>query len=235
MGTEVCKAVDAAEDLELVAMVDQGDWLFNIADAGSDVVVDFTSPDSVMDHVHWCIDQGINLVVGTSGFSESRYDRIRNWLAHKPDLGVIVVPNFGVGAVLMMEFAARAAKYFESVEIIELHHPNKVDAPSGTSMATADMIARARAESGMPPMPDATKDEMAGARGTSVEGVRIHSLRASGLVAHQEVLFGTAGETLTIRHDSYDRQSFMPGVLLAIREVVKRPGLTVGLGALLDR
>lgn len=235
MGAEVSRAVDAADDMELVAMVDQGDWLFNIADAGAEVVVDFTAPDSVMDHVHWCIDQGINMVVGTSGFTESRYDRIRNWLSHKPELGVIVAPNFGVGAVLMMEFAARAARFFESVEIVELHHPNKLDAPSGTATATASVIAAARADAGMGAMPDATKDELEGARGALVNGVRIHSVRASGLVAHQEVLLGTVGETLTIRHDSYDRKSFMPGVLLAVRAVRSRPGLTIGLGALLDR
>jgi 4-hydroxy-tetrahydrodipicolinate reductase len=234
MGAEVSLAVDAAEDLELVARVDQGDWLFNIADAGAEVVVDFTAPDSVMDHVHWCVDQGINMVVGTSGFTESRYERIRQWLAHKPDLGVIVAPNFGVGAVLMMEFAARAASFFESVEIIELHHPNKLDAPSGTALRTAEMIGAARAEASLAAMPDATKDELPGARGTEVAGVRIHSVRATGLVAHQEVLFGTTGETLTIRHDSFDRKSFMPGVLLAVRSVLSRPGLTIGLGPLLE-
>jgi 4-hydroxy-tetrahydrodipicolinate reductase len=234
MGTEVCRAVNASDDLELVAMVDDGDWLFNVSDAGADVVVDFTTPDVVMDHVHWCIDQGVNVVVGTSGFTTSRLDRVRGWLTHKPDLGVIIAPNFAIGAVLMMEFAARAARFFESVEIVEMHHPQKIDAPSGTALRTAQMIAEVRAAAGLGPVPDATKDEMAGARGTDVEGVRVHALRATGLVAHQEVLFGTVGETLTIRHDSYDRTSFMPGVLLAVRSVVKRPGLTVGLGPLLD-
>ena len=233
MGSEVSRAVDAAEDLELVAMVDQGDWLFNIADAGAEVVVDFTTPDVVMDHVHWCIDQGINVVVGTSGFTEARYERVRQWLSRKPELGVIVAPNFAVGAVLMMEFAARAAKYFDSIEIVEMHHPAKVDAPSGTAMRTAEMVAAARAVAGKGPMPDATKEELVGARGTEVNGVRIHSVRAAGLVAHQEVLLGTEGETLTIRHDSHDRKSFMPGVLLAIRSVRYRPGLTIGLGPLL--
>jgi 4-hydroxy-tetrahydrodipicolinate reductase len=233
MGTEVCRAVDAAEDLELVAMVDQGDWLFNIADAAAEVVVDFTAPDTVMDHVHWCIEQGINVVVGTSGFTEARYERIRQWLSPKPDLGVIVAPNFAVGAVLMMDFAARAARFFESVEIVEMHHPGKIDAPSGTAQRTAEMVAAARAAAELPPMPDATKEELAGARGAAVEGVRIHAIRAAGLVAHQEVLLGTQGETLTIRHDSYDRKSFMPGVLMAIRAVVQRPGLTIGLGPLL--
>ncbi len=233
MGAEVCRAVDAAEDLELVAMVDQGDWLFNVSDAGAEVVVDFTTPDAVMDNIHWAIDQGINAVVGTSGFTDSRYESIRQWLSHRPDLGVIVVPNFAVGAVLMMEFAARAARHFMSVEIIEMHHPNKLDAPSGTAQRTAEIVAAARAEAGLGPMPDATKEEMAGARGTDVGGVRIHSVRSAGLVAHQEVLFGTAGETLTIRHDSFERASFMPGVLMAIRAVKQRPGLTVGLGPLL--
>jgi 4-hydroxy-tetrahydrodipicolinate reductase len=233
MGSEVCRAVDAADDLELVAMIDQGDWLFNAADANAEVIVDFTTPDAVMDNLHWCIDQGINVVVGTSGFTPQRLERVRSWLAHHPDLGVIVAPNFALGAVLMMEFAARAARFFESVEIIEQHHPKKLDAPSGTALRTAEIVAEARGAAGLAAMPDATKDELAGARGAVVNGVRVHSVRASGLVAHQEVLFGTAGETLTVRHDSYDRSSFMPGVLLAVRSVVHRPGLTVGLGPLL--
>ena len=234
MGSEVCKAVDAADDLELVAMIDQGDWLFNASDAGAEVVVDFTTPDVVMDNLHWCIDQGINVVVGTTGFTEQRLDRVRTWLSHKPGVGVVIAPNFAIGAVLMMQFAARAARYFDSVEIIEQHHPRKLDAPSGTAAHTARLVAEARAAAGKPPMPDATKDEVPGARGAEIDGVRVHSVRASGLVAHQEVLFGTTGETLTIRHDSYDRSAFMPGVLLAIRKVVHRPGLTLGLDALLD-
>ena len=235
MGMEVCRAVDAAEDLELVAMIDQGDWLSNASDAGAEVIVDFTTPDVVMDNLHWCIEQGIHAVVGTSGFTPQRYDRVRSWLSHHPHLGVVIAPNFALGAVLMMEFAERAARYFGSVEIIEQHHPAKVDAPSGTALRTAEVVAAARAASGMSEMPDATKDAVEGARGALVEGVRVHSVRASGLVAHQEVLFGTAGETLTIRHDSYDRISFMPGVLLAVRTVPRRAGLTVGLGPLLER
>jgi 4-hydroxy-tetrahydrodipicolinate reductase len=234
MGIEVCRAVQASDDLELVAMVDQGDWLFNASDAGAEVLVDFTNPDVVMDHVHWAIDQGINIVVGTSGFTEQRLERVRGWLAHKPTVGVMVAPNFAVGAVLMMEFAARAARFFDSVEIVEMHHANKVDAPSGTALRTAAIIGAARAEAGKPTMPDATTAETDGARGADIDGVRVHSLRASGLVAHQEVLFGTAGETLTIRHDSYERASFMPGVLMAVRAMVDRPGLTLGLESLLD-
>jgi 4-hydroxy-tetrahydrodipicolinate reductase len=233
MGTEVCKAVEAADDLALVATVDQGDALSQVTEAGARVVVDFTSPDVVMDNVRWCVEHGVNVVVGTSGFTEARYEQVRALLADRPELGVIVVPNFAIGAVLMMEFAARAARHFPSVEIIELHHPNKLDAPSGTAQRTAEIIAAARAEAGMGPVPDATKEELAGARGARVEGIHVHSVRATGLVAHQEILFGTAGETLTIRHDSYDRASFMPGVLLAVREAVRRPGLTVGLAPLL--
>ena len=234
MGLEVCKAVDAADDLELVAMVDQGDWLFNASDAGAQVLVDFTTPDVVMDNLRWAIDQGMSMVVGTSGFSEDRLEQVRGWLADKPGVGVLIAPNFGIGAVLMMQFAARAARFFDSVEIIEQHHPRKLDAPSGTAMHTARLIAAARAEAGCDPMPDATKEEFGGARGADVDGVRVHSVRSAGLVAHQEVLFGTPGETLTIRHDSLDRVSFMPGVLLAVRSVRQRPGLTIGLDSLLD-
>jgi dihydrodipicolinate reductase len=234
MGIEVCKAVDAADDLELVAMIDQGDGLFSASDAGAEVIVDFTTPDVVLDNLHWCIEQGINVVVGTSGFTEHRLERVRTWLSHKPEVGVIIAPNFAVGAVLMMEFAARAAKFFDSVEIVEQHHPMKLDAPSGTALQTAAVIAAARAQAGLGEQPDATKDALEGARGAIVDGVRVHAVRAAGLVAHQEVLFGTTGETLTIRHDSYDRVAFMPGVLLAVRSVIERPGLTVGLSALLD-
>lgn len=233
MGTEACQAVADSADLELVATLDVGDELSSATGAGARVLVDFTTPDVVMDNLRWCVEHGVHAVVGTSGFTTQRLDEVRSWLADKPDVGVVVAPNFAVGAVLMMEFAARAARYFESVEVVEMHHPQKIDAPSGTALRTAQLIAEARAEAGLGPVPDATKEEMAGARGTDVEGVPVHSLRAKGLVAHQEVLFGTTGETLTIRHDSYDRKSFMPGVLLAVRAVVSRPGLTVGLGPLL--
>ncbi len=233
MGLEVCKAVDAAADLELVATVDQGDPRSDVADARAQVIVDFTTPDAVMDNLRWAVERGINVVVGTTGFSEQRLDLVRGWLAEQPGVGVMIAPNFGIGAVLMMQFAARAAKYFESAEIIEQHHPRKLDAPSGTSAHTARLIAAARAEAGLGAMPDATTQEAPGARGTEIDGVRVHSVRAAGLVAHQEVLFGTQGETLTIRHDSLDRSSFMPGVLLAVRHIVQHPGLTIGLDALL--
>jgi 4-hydroxy-tetrahydrodipicolinate reductase len=234
MGGEVCRTVDAAEDMELVAMVDAGDWLANLTDAGAQVVVDFTQPDVVMDNLHWCVEQGISAVVGTSGFTPERISRVASWLEHKHDVGVVIAANFAVGAVLTMQFAQRAARLFQSVEIIELHHAGKVDAPSGTALRTAELVSQARADAGLGKIPDATTSALEGSRGADVAGVRVHSVRSRGLVAHQEVLFGGPGETLTIRHDSYDRVSFMPGVLLAIRQVLRRPGLTVGLEHLLD-
>ncbi len=233
MGTEVVKAVNAADDLELVAMVDTGDWLFNVADAGAQVVVDFTRPDVVMDNIRFCIDQNIHCVVGTTGFDDAKLATVAEWLAPKPDVGVVIAPNFGIGAVLLMRFAQEAARFFPSTEIVELHHPNKVDAPSGTAARTARLIAAARRSAGLAPSPDATTDALPGARGADIEGVPVHAVRLTGLVAHQEVLMGAAGETLTIRHDSYDRASFMPGVLLAVREIGQRPGLTVGIESFL--
>ncbi|MBV9822489.1 MAG: 4-hydroxy-tetrahydrodipicolinate reductase, partial [Actinobacteria bacterium] len=233
MGQQVCEAVSAAADLELVASVDLGDDLSGAVDAGARVLVDFTHPDSVMDNLRFAVDNGICAVVGTTGFTDAKLATLREWLADRPEVGVLVAPNFGIGAVLAMKFAQLAAPYFESAEVIELHHPNKVDAPSGTATSTARLIAAARGRAGMSAAPDATTAEVPGARGADIDGVRVHSVRASGLVAHQEVLFGTEGETLTIRHDSIHRSSFMPGVLLAVREVVNRPGLTVGLDPLL--
>lgn len=235
MGQQVCTAVDAAPDLELVAMVDAGDWLFSVADAASQVLVDFTHPDVVMDNIRFAIDQGIHAVVGTTGFTPERLQTVRDWLAESPhEVGVIIAPNFGIGAVLSMKFAQLAARYYESVEVIELHHPNKVDAPSGTALHTAELIAAARKEAGLGAPPDATSQSREGARGADVEGVHVHALRIAGMVAHQEIVFGAQGETLSIRHDSLDRISFMPGVLLAVRSVAARPGLTVGLESILD-
>ncbi len=233
MGQQVCAAVQAAADLELVASIDLDDPLSAAAEAGAKVLVDFTHPDSVMDNLRFAVEHGICAVVGTTGFTDAKLTTLRQWLADRPEVGVLVAPNFGIGAVLAMKFAQLAAPYFSSAEVIELHHPQKVDAPSGTATSTARLIAAARARAGMGAAPDATTAEVPGARGADIDGVRVHSVRASGLVAHQEVLFGTEGETLTIRHDSLDRSSFMPGVLLAVREVANRPGLTVGLDTLL--
>jgi len=231
MGAEVCRAVEAADDLELVAAVDAGDDRTAVESA--DVVVDFTVPDAVMDNIAWCVEHGVNVVVGTTGFTPERLDRVRELTAARPGVGVLVAANFSIGAVLMMHFAEQAARYFESAEIIELHHPDKVDAPSGTAQATATRIAAARADAGLGPVPDATSSGLPGARGADVGGIHVHGVRLRGLVAHQEVLFGAAGETLTIRHDSLDRAGFMPGVLTAVRAVGGLPGLTVGIDGLL--
>jgi 4-hydroxy-tetrahydrodipicolinate reductase len=231
MGQEVCRAVEAADGLELVAALDAGDD--RAVAERAEVVVDFTHPDAVMDNLSWCIDRGIHAVVGTTGFTPERLDQLRESLAAKPEVGVVVASNFSIGAVLMMHFAEQAAAFYESVEIIELHHPNKADAPSGTAASTAAKIAGARAAAQLPAPPDATVHEVPGARGADVHGIRVHGVRLRGLVAHQEVLFGSEGETLTIRHDSLDRASFMPGVIAGVRAVVNRPGLTVGIESIL--
>jgi 4-hydroxy-tetrahydrodipicolinate reductase len=231
VGSEVCRAVERADDLKLMAALGSSDGLDPLAVA--DVVIDFTRPDVVMDNLRWCIERGLHCVVGTTGFDDTRLATVRSWLAESPSVGVVIAPNFSIGAVLMMRFAAEAAPFYESVEIVELHHPDKADAPSGTSRRTAELVAVARRESGSGRMPDATSTGDAAARGAEVEGVRIHSVRSRGLVAHQEVLLGGAGETLTIRHDSTDRASFTPGVLIAVHAVATRPGLTVGLEHLL--
>jgi len=234
MGTESVKAISAADDLELVASLDLGDSLDLLKSSGAEVVLDFTTPDSVMKNLEYAITNGINVVVGTTGFDSKRIEEVKTLLAKNPKVGAIIAPNFGLGAVLMMQFAAKAATYFESVEIIELHHPEKADAPSGTATRTAELISDARSKAKKSAMPDKTSSGIAGARGAKVSDVPIHSIRLRGLVAHQEVLLGDQGETLSIRHDSIDRSGFMPGVLLAIRSVKTRAGLTFGLENLLD-
>ncbi len=231
MGSQACRAIDATSDLELVAQVDVEDDRAALQSA--QVVVDFTHPGAVMDNLAWCIEHGVSVVVGTSGFTDARLRKIEQKLDAAPGVGVIVVPNFSIGAALMMKFAAEAARFYESVEIVELHHPTKADAPSGTARRTAQLVAAARAEAGAAEMPDATVDCLDGARGALVDGIAVHSVRLRGLIAHQEVLLGGAGETLTIRHDSLDRESFMPGVLAAVRAAGARPGLTVGLDQVL--
>ena len=231
MGSQVVQAVTDADDMEFVGGVDDGDS--RDALTGADVIVDFTRPDAVMDNLAWAIDHDISVVVGTTGFTEERYEQLRAHLAEHPHTGAVVAPNFGIGAVLMMHFAKQAARFYESAEIVELHHPNKVDAPSGTARTTAAQIAQARADAGLGPVPDATAQQEPGARGADIDGIHVHGVRLRGLVAHQEVLFGSEGETLTIRHDSLDRASFMPGVLVAVRAVQDRPGLTIGIEDLL--
>ncbi len=234
MGSTVCRAVSAADDLDLVAELDDGYDASLLATSGAEVAVDFTDPGAVMANIEVCIAMGISVVCGTTGFDEERLATVRSWLDGSHGASVLIAPNFGIGAVLMMRFAAQAARFFESVEIVELHHPDKVDAPSGTARRTAELIGEARAAAGLPAQPDATSLLLDGARGASVSGVPIHALRLRGLVAHQEVVLGGPGETLTIRHDSLDREGFMPGVLLGVRRVHERPGLTVGLEHFLD-
>jgi 4-hydroxy-tetrahydrodipicolinate reductase len=232
VGATIVAAVEAAEDLTFTAGVDAGDALSLFTDSQTEVVIDFTHPDVVMDNLKFLIDNGIHAVVGTTGFTDERLSHVKAWLTDKPGVAVLIAPNFAIGAVLSMHFAKQAARFFESAEVIELHHPYKADAPSGTAVRTARLIAEAR--KGLPPNPDATSTGLEGARGADVDGIPVHSVRLAGLVAHQEVLFGTQGETLTIRHDSLDRTSFVPGVLLAVRIVGEHPGLTVGLEPLLD-
>jgi 4-hydroxy-tetrahydrodipicolinate reductase len=231
VGSTMVGAVQAADDLTLSAEVDAGDPLSLLTDGDTEVVIDFTHPDVVMDNLKFLIDNGIHAVVGTTGFTAERLDQVKSWLAGT-NTGVLIAPNFAIGAVLSMHFAKQAAPFFDSAEVIELHHPHKADAPSGTAARTAKLIAEAR--KGLPPNPDATSSSLPGARGADVDGIPVHSVRLAGLVAHQEILFGTEGETLTIRHDSLDRTSFVPGVLLAVRRIKERPGLTVGLEPLLN-
>jgi 4-hydroxy-tetrahydrodipicolinate reductase len=231
VGSTMVSAVQAAEDLTLSAEVDLGDPLSLLTDTDTEVVIDFTHPDVVMGNLEFLIDNGIDAVVGTTGFTAERLERVESWLADT-STSVLIAPNFAIGAVLSMHFAKQAAPFFDSAEVIELHHPHKADAPSGTAARTAKLIAEAR--KGLPPNPDATSAGLPGARGADVDGIPVHSVRLAGLVAHQEVLFGTEGETLTIRHDSLDRTSFVPGVLLAVRRIKERPGLTVGIEPLLD-
>lgn len=229
VGREVVAAVEAAEDVDFTVGVDAGDEVTGLERSGTQVVVDFTHPDVVMDNLRHCIEHGIHAVVGTTGFDDARLDTLRGWLAESPGTGVLIAPNFSIGAILMMRFASVAAPFFESVEVVELHHPTKADAPSGTARRTAELIAAARREAGSAPIPDATSTALDGARGADVDGIRVHGLRIRGLVAHQEVILGGLGETLTIRHDSLDRASFTPGVLAGVRAISAHPGLTVGL------
>ncbi|MFJ8564134.1 4-hydroxy-tetrahydrodipicolinate reductase [Streptomyces sp. NPDC093514] len=234
IGAEAVKAVEAAEDMELVAALGRGDKLETLADAGAQVAVELTTPASVMGNLDFLIRHGIHGVVGTTGWTEDRLAQLNTWLSGSPETGVLIAPNFSIGAVLTMKFAAQAARYFESVEVVELHHPNKVDAPSGTATRTAQLIAAARAEAGLGAQPDATATALDGARGADVDGVPVHAVRLRGLLAHQEVLLGGDGETLTIRHDSLHHSSFMPGILLGTRRVTQTPGLTFGLEHFLD-
>jgi 4-hydroxy-tetrahydrodipicolinate reductase len=234
MGSEAVRAVESAPDMELTAALGRGDSLQQAVEAGATHVVDLTVPDSTVANVHGAVENGLHAVVGTTGWDAPRLEDLRRLLNEHTEVGVLIAPNFALGSVLASAFAAKAAQYFESAEIVELHHPNKVDAPSGTAVRTAELMAQARQSAGVGLSPDATQQQVEGARGADIDGIRVHSVRLRGLVAHQEVLLGSAGEQLTLRHDSFDRASFMPGVLLGLRNVAKRPGLTHGLDGYLD-
>ena len=229
VGSAVVAGVKKVDDLELAAEINKGDSLQTLVDEGVDVIVDFTTPNAVMDNLEFCIKNGIHCVVGTTGFDDARYQQVRDWCAANEGVGVLIAPNFAISAVLTMAFARQAAPFFESAEVVEFHHPNKLDAPSGTAVKTAQGIAQARKEAGMDAMPDATEQALDGSRGADVDGVPVHAVRMQGMVAHEEVIFGTTDQSLTIRQDSYGRESFVPGVLTGVREVANRPGLTIGL------
>lgn len=229
VGQTIVQAVQQADDLELVAEVNHSGERDLLLHSGADVVVDFTTPDSVMDNLEFCIGHGISAVVGTTGFNAERLAQVRAWAEDKPEVGVLIAPNFAISAVLTMVFSQQAARFFESVEVLEFHHPNKLDAPSGTAVHTAQGIAAARRDAGMAEQPDATEQSLEGARGANVDGIPVHAVRMSGMVAHEEVIFGTQGQTLTIKQDSYDRNSFVPGVLVGVRKISEYKGLTVGL------
>lgn len=233
MGSTSVQAIEAEEDLAVVAQIDVGDDLAQITDEHADVALVFSTPDVALDHAVWCLTRGVHVVVGTSGFGDETVAELRTLSAQHPSVGVLVVPNFSVGAVLMMRFAATAAPFFESVEIIEMHHPDKVDAPSGTAVRTAEMVAAAREAAGAGPLPDATTTDPGGARGAKVAGIAVHAVRARGFIASQEVVLGDPGETFSIRHDSSSRESFMPGVVAAVRWAPQHCGVTVGLDAVL--
>lgn len=234
MGAAACQAVEEAQGLQLVAAVSSGESLEHLTESGADVAIEFTRPDVVMDNVRWLANHDIHMVVGTSGFDAEKLTQVEELLAGKPQLGCVIAPNFGIGAVLMMQFAAKAAKFFDSAEVIEAHHPRKVDAPSGTATHTARAIAQSRSDAALPPMPDATTQQLEGARGATVDGIPVHAIRSEGYIASQQVWFGSPGENFTISHNSVDRQSFMPGVVLSVRKVGQLPGLTVGIDSLLN-
>lgn len=233
MGSLSAAAIESADGLELVARIDAGDTLESLVDSGAEVVIDFTSPDVVMSNIEWCVNHSLSMVVGTSGFDQERIDQVRALLGDKKS-AVLIVPNFSIGAVLMMSFAQQAARHFDSAEIIEMHHPQKVDAPSGTAIRTAQLIAQARHDAALPDIADATLHDPGHARGSKVDGISVHSIRAEGFVASQEIIFGSAGESFTIRHDSHDRVSFMSGVIAATRSISGLTGVHIGLETVLE-
>lgn len=234
VGQAIVEGVNAADDLELVAEIGRDTPLQELVDNGAEVVVDFTQPGVVMDNLKFVVEHGIHAVVGTTGFDAERLAKVEEWTKADGAGHVLIAPNFAISAVLTMTLARQAAKFFETAEVIEFHHPTKLDAPSGTAIHTAQGIADARKEAGLGAMPDATEQSLEGARGADVDGVPVHAVRMRGMVAHEEVIFGAQGQSLTIRQDSYDRSSFTPGVLVGVRTIAEHPGLVVGLDNYLD-
>lgn len=229
VGKAIVEGVHAEDDLELVAEISRGDDLQQVVDNHAEVIVDFTQPDSVMGNLEFCIANGIHCVVGTTGFDKERLDQVEQWTRQEGAGNVLIAPNFAISAVMTMVLAKQAAKFFETAEVVEFHHPTKLDAPSGTAIHTAEAIAQARRDAELGEMPDATEKSLEGARGANVDGIPVHAVRTRGMVAHEEVIFGAQGQSLTIRQDSYDRSSFTPGVLVGVREIAQHPGLVVGL------
>lgn len=229
VGKAIVEGVNAEDDLELVAEISRGDDLQQLVDNHAEVIVDFTQPDSVMGNLEFCIANGIHCVVGTTGFDKERLDQVEQWTRQESAGNVLIAPNFAISAVMTMVLAKQAAKFFETAEVVEFHHPTKLDAPSGTAIHTAEAIAQARRDADLGEMPDATEKSLEGARGANVDGIPVHAVRTRGMVAHEEVIFGAQGQSLTIRQDSYDRSSFTPGVLVGVREIAQHPGLVVGL------
>ncbi|MER0074003.1 4-hydroxy-tetrahydrodipicolinate reductase [Corynebacterium sp. KPL3739] len=229
VGKAIVEGVHAEDDLELVAEISRGDDLQHLVDNHAEVIVDFTQPDSVMGNLEFCIANGIHCVVGTTGFDKERLDQVEQWTRQEGAGNVLIAPNFAISAVMTMVLAKQAAKFFETAEVVEFHHPTKLDAPSGTAIHTAEAIAQARRDAELGEMPDATEKSLEGARGANVDGIPVHAVRTRGMVAHEEVIFGAQGQSLTFRQDSYDRSSFTPGVLVGVREIAQHPGLVVGL------
>lgn len=229
VGSAIVEAIDGSDDLELVAAVDRDESLDILVEKQAEVVVDFTQPAVVMGNLQFCLARGIHCVVGTTGFDEERLEEVKQWAQADGAGHVLIAPNFAISAILTMHFARQAAEFFETAEVVEYHHPTKLDAPSGTAIHTAQGIAHARRQANMPEMPDATEQSLDGARGANVDGVPVHAVRTRGMVAHEEVIFGAQGQSLTIRQDSYDRTSFVPGVFTGVRQIKDHPGLTVGL------
>lgn len=234
MGSHAVDAIDDAKGLELVAALGSSDSLETLIDQNIDVAVELTVPKSTEDNVTFLVENGIDTVVGTTGWDNDRLARLEATLKDHPETAVLIAPNFSIGAVLAMRFAELAAPYFDSAEVVEIHHTRKLDAPSGTANHTAQRIAAARNAAGLPAVPDSTESDPQGARGAVIDGIHVHAIRQQGMNAHEEILFGSDGEALTIRTDSHSTSAFMPGIVTAVRSIADYTGLIHGLENMLD-